>query len=114
MLLLNASRIIFTRSAGTPGGKTIGRPNSSAASTTFTRRRNVVSSFVLVHQFIEQRHIFDPRIAFGAGLVEHAYKILFPPGNKRLTGKKRVYRKRPTHHFATLHGEIDVLTGDIA
>src|SRR6516225_4785161 len=104
MLLLNASRIIFTRSAGTPGGKTIGRPNSSAASTTFTRRRTLSAVLYLSISSIEQRHIFDPRIAFAAGLVEHAHKILFPPGDKRLAGKKRVYRKRPTHHFAALHG----------
>ena len=58
MVLLNASRMILTRSAGTPGGKNDGRPNSSEASTTLPGVSDSSARLVLIHQFIKYRHIF--------------------------------------------------------
>ena len=74
---------------------------------------DVFSRLVLVHQFIEQRHVFKPWIALAAGLIEHADEIFLAPGDKRFAGEVGVDGEGAALNFAALDGQVDIRPGDI-
>src|SRR5207244_12935940 len=58
--------------------------------------------FIVVHQFMNGRHVRRSRVSLAAGLHQDANELILSPSVKRLARKKCRNAERAAHHLASL------------